>query len=182
MFDNTQTPKNTAVTAGTPPTLSPEDVVAQLRGLRQQIGEVAPLTKRQRDTLRAHATIPNSVVQASINAIGASDNVRQALGQPADDVRQLAEEANRWTAVEDELRAMLKGVAAANFIRRQRVGLVSVQAYGISQQLAKDPNNGGLLSHVQEIKRLKGLARRKKPSPQTPQPSPAPAPPQHFDP
>jgi len=40
-------------------------------------------------------------------------------------VRQLFDEANRWTAVEDELRGMLNGVAGANLIRRQRVALVT---------------------------------------------------------
>src|SRR4051812_3130057 len=164
MLENTQTPKNPAAEAGTTQPLPPEDVVAQLRALRQQIAEVTPLTKEQHAALRAHAGLPNGVVQASINALGASDSVQQILGQPADGVRQLAEEANRWTAVEDELRAMLKGVAGANLIRRQRVGLVSVQAYVISQQLARDPQNASLLPHVQEIKRLRALGRRKKPA------------------
>jgi hypothetical protein len=181
MSESTQTPNNPAMDAGTIQALPPEDVVTQLRGLRQQIGEVTPLTKQQRTVLRRHAALPNGVVQASINALGASDDVQQALGQPADDVRQLAEEANRWTAVEDELRAMLKGVAGANLIRRQRVGLVSVQAYVISQQLARDPRNASLLPHVQEIKRLRGLGRRKKTATPAPQQPPATAPPQHLD-
>lgn len=179
MSENTQTPKNPAE-AGTTQALPPEDVVAQLRGLRQQIGEVTPLTEQQRTALRAHAALPNGVVQASINALGASDSVQQILGQAADGVRQLAEEANRWTAVEDELRSMLKGIAGANLIRRQHVGLVSVQAYVISQQLARDPRNASLLPHVQEIKRLRALGRRKKTATPAPQQPPAPAPPQRL--
>jgi hypothetical protein len=174
MSESSQNPKNPAAEVGATPALSPEDVVVQLRGLRQQI-EVTPLTKQQRKALYAHAAIPNDVVQASINAIGASDLVQQALQEPADDVRQLAEDANRWTAVEDELRGMLKGVAGANLLRRQRVGLLSVQAYSISQQLARDPRNASLLPHVQEIKRLRGLGRRKKPATPAPQQPPAPA-------
>ncbi|HEX3070001.1 MAG TPA: hypothetical protein VHX14_15645 [Thermoanaerobaculia bacterium] len=181
MLENTQTPKQPAAEAGTTQALPPEDVVTQLRVLLQQIGEVTPLTKQQRTALRAHAALPNGVVQASINVLGASASVQQALGQPADDVRQLAEDANRWTAVEDELRSMLKGIAGANLIRRQRVGLVSVQAYVISQQLARDPRNASLLPHVQEIKRLRSLVRRKKPATPAPQQPPAPAPPQHVD-
>ena len=173
---NVQTPKNTAVEAETPPALSPEDVVAQLRNLRQHIGEMTPLTKLQRKALASHASLPNSVVQASINALGASADLQQTLGHPADDVRQMAEDANRWTAVEDELRGMLKGIAGANVIRRQRVGLLSVQAYVMTQQLARDPNNANLLPHVQEIKRLRSLGRRKKPATPAPQPSPDPAP------
>jgi hypothetical protein len=177
---NVQTPNNAAVEAEAPPALSPEDVVAQLRNLRQHIGEMTPLTQQQRKGL-THATLPNSVVQASINALGASADLQQALGHPADDVRQMAEDANRWTAVEDELRGMLKGIAGTNVIRRQRVGLLSVQAYVISQQLARDPKNASLLPHVQEIKRLRGLGRRKKPANPAPQPSPAPAPLPHFE-
>ena len=181
MSENTQAPKNPATEAGATPALSPEDVVAQLRALRQQIGEVTPLTKQQRTALRGHAALPNDVVQASINALGASDGVQQVLGQPVDEVRQMAEDANRWIAVEDELRAMLKGVAGANLIRRQRVGLVSVQAYVISQQLVRDPSNASLLPHVQEIKRLRSLGRRKKPAKPAPQQPPAPVTPQRLD-
>src|SRR5437764_108469 len=121
------------------PTLAPEAVVEQLRALRGQIGEVTPLTNRQRATLRNAARTSNPVLQASINVIGALDNVSQAVGQPADDVRQLHDEANRWTAVEDELRTMLNGVAGANLIRRQRVALIAEQAFTIGTQLARDP-------------------------------------------
>jgi hypothetical protein len=57
-----------------------------------------------------------------------------------------------------------------------------VQAYLISQQLARDPNNAVLLPHVQEIKRIRGLARRKKkPAPQAPLPLPAPAQTEHLE-
>ena len=172
MSESIRTPKNPEAEVGATVALSPEDVVVQLRGLRQQI-EVTPLTKQQRKALYAHAAVPNDVLQASINAIGASDLVQQALREPADDVRHLAEDANRWTAVEDELRGLLKGVAGANLIRRQRVGLLSVQAYSISQQLVRDPRNASLLPHVQEIKRLRGLGRRKKPATPAPQQPPA---------
>jgi hypothetical protein len=167
--------------AGATPALSPDEVVAQLRALRQQIGEVTPLTKQQRTALRGHAALPNDVVQASINTLGASDDMQQVLGQPVDDVRQLAEDANRWIAVEDELRAMLKGVAGANLIRRQRVGLLSVQAYAISQQLVRDPRNANLLPHVEEVKRLRSLSRRKKPVTPAPQQPPAPVTQQRLD-
>jgi hypothetical protein len=79
---------------------------------------------------------------------------------------------------------MLKGIAGANLVRRQRVGLVAVQAFGISRQLSRDPNYADLLPHVEEIRRLKNLGRRKKSAPQVPQ-SPqspqSPEPPQHLE-
>ena len=165
------------------PTLTPEAVVEQLRVMRGQIGEVTPLTPAQRATLRNQARTTNPILQASINVIGALDIVEQAVGQPADEMRQLYDEANRWTAVEDEFRTMLNGIAGANLIRRQRIALVAGRAYSIGSQLARAPAHAVLVPHVQEIKRLKSFKRRKKAakapgSPQSPAPgtpaSPAP--------
>jgi len=144
-------------------TVTPEAVLLQLRGV--QLGEVAPLTNAQRKTLRGQARTANQVLQASINVMGALDNVAQAVGQKPDDVRQMTDEANRWTAVEDELRTMLNGVSGANLIRRQRIALIAGQSYSIGAQLARDPANAVLVPHVQEIKRLKSFARRKKAAP-----------------
>jgi hypothetical protein len=173
--DKTQDPVAAAELPQPAPTLAPETVVEQLRVMRGQIGEVSPLTPAQRKTLRNQTRTNNPILQASINVIGALDNVSQAVGQPADGVRQLYDEANRWTAVEDELRGMLNGVSGANLIRRQRIALISAQAFTIGSQLARDPANAVLLPHVQEIKRLKSFSRRKKaaPAPGTPQ-SPTP--------
>jgi hypothetical protein len=157
------------------PTMSPEVVVAQLRAMRAQLGEVAPLTRGQRKALRSRARTSNPILQASINVIGALDNVSLAIGQPADDVRQMYENANRWTAVEDELRTMLSGVKGANLVRRQRIALIAAQAFNIGSQLARDPANAALVPHVEEIKRLKSFNRRKKvaQAPGSPSPSPA---------
>src|SRR6185436_3274006 len=106
---------------------------------------------------------------------GAFDKVSQAVAQPADAVRRLYDEANRWTAVEDELRTMLSGIAGANLVRRDRLALIAVQAYKVGTELARDPANALLLPHVQEIKRLRRIARRKKTADAPPSP-PAPAP------
>ena len=171
--DKTQNQDAAAELPQPAPTLAPETVVEQLRVMRGQIGEVSPLTSAQRKTLRNQTRSNNPILQASINVIGALDNVSQAVGQPADGVRQLYDEANRWTAVEDELRGMLNGVSGANLIRRQRIALITAQAYTIGSQLARDPANAVLVPHVAEIKRLKSFTRRKKasPAPGTPAPS-----------
>jgi len=157
------------------PTLTPEAVVEQLRTMRGQIGEVTPLTPVQRKTLRNQGRTTNPILQASINVIGAVDVVEQAVGQPADEVRQSYDDANRWTAVEDELRTMLNGIAGANLIRRQRIALVAGRAFNIGAQLARDPAHAVLVPHVQEIKRLKSFKRRKKAA-QAPNPPQSPAP------
>jgi hypothetical protein len=168
---------NHAVAAETPQpvptsTLTPEAVIEGLRALRSQIG-VSPLTSAQRIAARARARTSNPVLQASINVIGALDNVAQAVGLPAVDVRALCDEANRWTAVEDEIRTLLSGVSGANIIRRQRIVLIAKQAAAIGLQLARNPDNAVLLPHVQEVKRLKGFSRRKKAAPAPPDNTPA---------
>ncbi len=140
-------------------------MVDQLRATRAQIGEVTPLTAAERQSLRNRTRASNPVLQASINVIGALDIVEQAVGQPADEVRQLYEDTNRWTAVEDELRAMLNGVSGANLIRRQRLALITARAYNIGTRLARDPAHAVLVPHVQEIKRLRSFRCRKKPAP-----------------
>ena len=145
-----------------PATLAPEEIVDQLRVISTRMGEVTPLTSAQRKALRGRIRTSNPILQASINVIGALDNVSQAVGQPADEVRSLQSEANRWTAVEDELRTMLNGVSGANLIRRLRIDVLAAQAYAIGTQLARDPANAILLPHVEEIKRLKRFSRRKK--------------------
>ena len=168
-------------TVPVPSKLTPEAVVEQFRSMRSQIDEVAPLTKEQRKQLKMRLRFqPAPVVNASINVLGVIDNVSQAIGQPLDEVRQQQDEALRWDAVIDEARAFLKGIEGANLVRRQRLALIGTQAYTIGTTLAKDPANAVLVPHVEEVKRLKVAARRKKAvqAPQTPQTPTTPAPPQ----
>jgi len=155
-------PNAKAAIAQPNPTLDPETVVSQLRAMRSQIGEVTPLSSDERTTLRRRGRTTNAILQASINVIGASEQVSQAIAQQPDAVRRLYEEANRWTAVEDELRTMLRGIAGANLVRRERLALITGQAYKVGTELARDPANALLLPHVEEIKRLRKSGRRKK--------------------
>jgi len=125
--------------------------------------------------VREQAKTPQPVVEASINVIGASDMISEAVGVPAAEVRQMLDEASRWSAVEGELRAALNGVAGANLMRRQRIAVVTGHGYQIGQQLAR-AGHTALVPHVQEVKRLKSFSRRKKHGSQSPEPAPAPAP------
>jgi hypothetical protein len=159
-----------------PVKLSPEALIAELRTLRSQLDDVAPLSKEQRALVKQRLrTFPKLVVEASINVIGVLDNVSQAIGQPLDEVRRMQDDSLRWEAAADEARAFLKGIEGSNLIRHQRLALIATQAYAIGSQLAKDPDKAVLLPHVEEVKRLKGFSRRKKKASQA-APAPAPAP------
>src|SRR5437763_11258730 len=162
----------TPVSSTTDPVkLTPDAVIAQLRTMRSQIEDVAPLSQQQRDLLKRRLrTQPKTIVEASINVIGVLDNLSQAIGQPLDEVRQLQDDSLRWDAVADEARAFLKTIEGANLVRRERLSLIATQAYSIGSQLAKDPEKAVLVPHVEEVKRLRSVSRRKKKAqaPQTP--------------
>jgi hypothetical protein len=159
-----QTPA-TADTTQTLPTvkLDPETVVEQIRTLRSQMDELPQLTAAQKQKLRSRTRKQSdAVIASSVNVIGALDTIAQAIGQKPEDVRQLQLDWNRWTAVGDELRALLNGIDGANLIRKQQLILISAQAYNIGTQLARNPANEVLVPHLQEVKRQKSLSRRKK--------------------
>jgi hypothetical protein len=176
------TPNSAADTPQPDPKLSPEAVVEQLRAIRSQLADLAPLTPKQRKTLLKRAQMAPEVLQASISVIGASDDVSSAIKQPVGDVHVLQDETNRWNAVEDELKALWNGVSGANLVRRSRLTLIAAQAYAIGTQLTRDPANVLLVPHIQEVKRLRKAAQRKPPqkTPASPAPTPGtPAPQQH---
>jgi hypothetical protein len=168
-----------AAADGSPaPLLTPDQVVEQLRALRAQMPNVDPLTDNERKQAREQSRLGLSpeAVQASINAMGAADAVAQGAEMSAESAQQFADETNRWTTVEAELKRFLGGVADANLIRRKRMGILAAKVFGIAKQVARD--NPEVRTHVKEIQRLRNLARRKKSAAGTPQtpPSPEPAP------
>jgi hypothetical protein len=180
-MSNTVPTTNPGTSSADPAKLNPEAVIEQLRTMRSQIEDVAPLSKEQRALLKSRLrTQPTPVVNASINVMDVIEGVSQVIGQPLGEVRQVQDEALRWDAVIEEARAFLTGLEGANLVRRQRLAVVGRQAYAIGTQLALDPANAVLVPHVEEVKRLKVASRRKKtaPAPQTPQTptTPAPAP------
>ena len=138
-----------------------EEILEYLRAIRPRIGEVQ-LTVEERRYLQYRTRTSDAVMQASINMIGKSENVSQAVGQPAEAAHQLPGEAVRWNTVEQELRAMLAGITGANLVRRYRLTLLAAQTTIIGSQLARDPANSILIPHLEEIKRLKSYERRKK--------------------
>jgi hypothetical protein len=164
--NGTQSP---AADAPQPVMVTPDQAVELLRALLAQLPSVTALTAKERSLLRSRARVPDSVVQASINFLGTSGKIKDAVGQPAEDVVQLVGDANRWDVVTTELKGLLSNISDANLVRRQRAGLIAIQVYGVGRNLALDASNAELRPHVEEIKRLKRVARGRKASSGTPQ-------------
>jgi hypothetical protein len=74
--------------------------------------------------------------------------------------------------VADEARAFLNGIEGANLRRRQQLALIATQAFTIGSQLAKDPGKAVLVPHVEELKRLKVVSRRRKTAQAAQKPAP----------
>jgi hypothetical protein len=141
--------------------IAPGVVVEQLKALREQIEEVAPMKADRRRLLRDGIRMSDEVLQTLFSLIGASEMLSQAVGWPAEDVRALFDKANRWKQVEYELASLLNGVQGANLIRQNQLRTIAARAYMIAKQLAKDPAHRMLLPILEEIQRLKSYTRRK---------------------
>jgi len=162
------------------PMLAPEQVVDQLRALRQQIPEFVQLpNNRELRQIRRIANVNVAFAREAMNAVGASDIVRNVIGNTPDEMHQAEDEVARWTAVETELRSMLRGVAAANLVRRHRIGHAALQAYNVSRQLVRQEDHADLLPHVESMSRIPRYGRRRVKPPAAPPADPAkpPAPP-----
>ena len=143
-----------------PPT--PEQLVAQIRAIREQI--VVPAQVAAPASLRRRlAHVHPDFVNATINAAGASDTVQSALGRTDAELRQEIDLTARLTAVLDEARALQQVIVEVLTAQRQRNGLGALQTYQICRQLARDERHAARLApHIAEMKRLNRFGRRRR--------------------
>lgn len=149
---------------GTVP-FTPEQIVEQLRILRQHIPNFGPLTVTDAVLLRRAAHVHDDMLRAATNTVGASPFVSAAIGKDAEMLRNERMEVSRWSAVEDELKALYKGVAAANLARRHQLGLNALQTYFITRQLVRQREHADLLPHVAEMRRVNKFGAKRRPQP-----------------
>ncbi len=159
------------------PMLSPEQALDQFRALRKQIpGFVHLPNDRQMQKIRRTARVNINFTREAISAVGTSEVVQTVIGNTPEELHRAEDEVARWTIVESEMRSMLQGIAAANLVRRHRLGLVALQAYSVSRQLVRQEDHADLLPHVQTMSRLPKYDRRRVKSAVPPAADPAKAP------
>jgi hypothetical protein len=144
-----------------------------VRILRERIPEFVQLPNdRVTRNMRRQSRLNPEFAQEAFGAVGASETVQSAIGNTPEDLLRAEDESRRWGIVEAELSGLLRGVAAGNVVRRQRIAEVALQAYNVSTQLVKRETHSGLLPHVERMKRLPkyGTRRRGKPAEEQPQP------------
>jgi hypothetical protein len=138
-----------------------QSLIEALQRYQSLIPDYTQLTNAEIIALRKAATLAPEWIEAAVYAVGASTAVEVAVGVTGEQLREEIADVNRWTGVEQELRALLKGVAAANLIRRHRIGLKALQVYGISRQLVRQPEHMNLIAVVDKMKQMNKLGRRK---------------------
>jgi len=143
---------------------TPEEVIEQLRAIPLEFDEMKSLSFAERRELRNKMKMSETILQASVSVIGASDNVALAIGRSAEDVMEIFSDRRRWYAVESEVRTLLNAVSSANLVRRYQLELIAGHAHTIAARLARDPANATLIPFVEELQRLRKLERRRKPA------------------
>jgi hypothetical protein len=161
VINGTSASKDAAAAASDNPMISPEQVVEQLRALRRQIPEFVQLSRQDVLRMRREASLNADFTQAGISVVGASEVVQLAIGNSSEDVHQAEAELARWSVVESEFRAMLRGVNVANLVRRHRIARVAMQAYNLSRQLAREEAHAQLRPHVEAMMRIRKFGRRR---------------------
>lgn len=169
-----RTTETASVEAAAEPMLTPEEAVEQLRALRDRIPDFVqlPNTRATRE-IRRKARLNIEFAREAFGVVGASDVVQGVIGNSPDELHQAEAEMTRWTAVERELNALLRGVATANLVRRERLAQAALQAYNVSSQLVKQEEYAFLLPHVERMRRLQKFGRRRTRAAAEPQLPPA---------
>lgn len=162
MSIKTMTPKPAAIAAEGIAPFTPEQIVEQLRVLRNHVPDFGPLAVPEAVALHNVARINPDMIHAAINTVGASPNLERSVGRSVDALRAEEADVGRWRAVEAELQALLSGVVAANLFRRYRLGLTALQTYNISRQLVREKEHADLLPHVDNMRRANRFGRRRR--------------------
>jgi hypothetical protein len=153
--------------------VKPAEAIAILRELRDRIPNWSPLSKAETLRLTSVAAVDKEFIAVSVSAVGTSAKVSTALGTSKEALEQQTAESAEWRQVEDEIRSLLLGVVGANLVRNHELGLTALQTYSIGRQLVRKGENGEIVAHVDQLRRMLRLGRRKQTGDA---PSPAPAP------
>ncbi|HEX7150912.1 MAG TPA: hypothetical protein VF618_05445 [Thermoanaerobaculia bacterium] len=151
-----------AVSLDGTPLATPEQLIEQLRAMRQHIPEFEPLPVGSAKARSRAGHVGDTFLQVGISAIGASPLVASAIGKDAETALQERDEAARWSAFETELRTLLEGVAGANRTRSQRLGILALQAYTIAKGLVRQQEHAALVPLVEAMRGMNKFARKAK--------------------
>jgi len=142
--------------------IDPEELVQELRRLRDRIPNYGQLTLRQAQSMVRVANLPVEVVHAGLVAGKGYAGTKALVGMTGEELWQLNELAGRWTAVDDELVAMLSGVRATNLKRRHIIGQAVLLIYTTLRGLIKQKAHSALIPFVAMMKEANRIGGKRK--------------------
>jgi len=145
--------------------LTPQQVMEQLRLFREQIpGFVLEPDDRELRRLRSNAHLDIQLTREAVSLASGAEAVQSALGNTPAELRDAEDEWSQWLTVEGELRSVLRGLVAANLVRRYQLVRAVRQAYKVGRALTEQEEYAHLLPHIEAMFRVKNR-RRAKPAP-----------------
>jgi hypothetical protein len=158
---DTVSTETTSVTAAEATAIDPQLLITTLRALRAQIPEYVQLNTTEARSLRALTHVHPALIEGIIVASSESAVMQVAMGTDPDTMREDRQTTVLWDAVVEELRAMMEGVTSANLVRKHRLALITLQAYSFARQLVRNKQHANLIPHVEKLRRLMKVGRRK---------------------
>ena len=143
-------------------TIRASEILDAIRKLQARVPGFQHLTNDQVISIRKVSALHPDWVSRAVSILDASPAMASAVGTTHDALVAEITESAEWSAVETELKVLLKGVAAANLLRRHRIGLKALQIYGISRQLIRQPEHSDLRPFVEQLQQMNKLGKRKK--------------------
>lgn len=143
-------------------TIDPAELLRALESYEARIPHFRQLTNKEIITLRKAATLDPEWVTKAISALGASPTAQSIVGATDEELLVELRDATEWALVEGKLRALLRGVAAANLIRRHRIGQKALRTYAITRLLVRDREHAALIPFVETLREMNKLGKRKK--------------------
>ena len=135
------------------PGAPPKEVLEGTRSFRTRLG--FQRTSATEATARGRvARLKMDFIRAAFIAIAASEQLRIAIGRTPEELRSDEDFISEWTAVADEVRALLNEVESAIMLRRHRMGLIALQTFQMTRQLVRDSSNANLLTHLEAMDRF----------------------------
>jgi hypothetical protein len=149
-----------------PAVVEPEVLAEGLRYLQQRIPEFVQLSLREEQSMARAAYLDPEFIAAGLHAATVWAEAKSLVERTGEELRREDEDIRRWDEVERELRALTKGIAAANLKRKHHLGKAILTLYrvlGINLTRRTTDNHAHLRPYYEDMKRAyqKRLKRRK---------------------
>jgi len=152
-----------ALVDATPPALAnPVKLIEGFRYLQQRIPGFTQLSAEEERSLIRVSSLDPDFVEAGLRAGSAWSETKGIIGRSGEELRHEADEIRDWDEAESEVRALLKGISAANRKRRYHLGKDILNLYMILGETIHLESRRHLRPHYEEMKRAYQNRKRKR--------------------